>query len=168
LWPSHKGVFLDLATQAETGATMLHSPNDHAALQLERRLWCAKTFRRKNNLAFQAFASLESLVGDTKKSLAAEIFCYRFDGWSSHLAEQTHWPMDWHPHAFSSITSEGHVFAISLPAHNARVAACQPIFFSPACSTSPIRPLSNWIRLSRLAVGLHKAISASYIDCKQI
>jgi hypothetical protein len=110
--PSHKGVFLDLATQAETGAAVLHSPNDHAASQLERRLWCAKTCRRKNNLAFQAFASLESLVGDTKQPLAAEIFRCRFNVWSSYLAEQAHWPMDWHPRAFPSITSEAHVFAI--------------------------------------------------------
>jgi len=114
-WPRHKSVFLDLATQAETGAAMLHSPNDHAALQLERRIWCAETLRRNNNLAFQAFASLESLVGDTKKSLAAEIFRCRFNRWSSYLAEQTHWPMDWHPPAFPSITRKGHVLLYLCP-----------------------------------------------------
>ena len=63
-----------MATEAEATVNMFHSRDRDMALQLEERFRGAETFPRNNDLALQAFASIEWLFGDAIRSFAAEIF----------------------------------------------------------------------------------------------
>ncbi len=47
---------------------IFHSPDGDMALHSEERFRRAETLSRNNNLALQAFTSIESLFGDAKQS----------------------------------------------------------------------------------------------------
>ena len=93
-----------MATQAEAAVKVFHSPDRDMTLQSEGRFRGAETLPRNDNLALQAFASVEPLSGDAVESFAAEIFGGTFNRGHSSLSIQTHWPMHWNPLAFAAVT----------------------------------------------------------------
>jgi len=92
-----------MAAQAETKVNMFHSLDRDMAAQPEERLRRAQTLPRNKNLALQAFASFEALLGDAVESLAAEIFRGAFNRLPLS-PQQPHGPMQWYPFTFAAIT----------------------------------------------------------------
>jgi hypothetical protein len=91
-----------MAAQAETTVNMFHPPHRYMAPQPEERFRRAQTLRGNKNLALQAFASFESLLGDAVEPLAAEIFRGAFNRLPLS-PQQPHGPMQGYPFALTAI-----------------------------------------------------------------